>query len=95
LLTAGADSAFLVDVREPHEVEICRIDGSRHIAMREVAARIDDLPRDRRMLVMCHHGGRSRQVTDFLRAQGFISVSSVAGGIAAWAERIDPSIRRY
>jgi len=95
LLTAGADSAFLVDVREPHEVEICRIDGSRHIAMREVAARIDELPRDRRMLVMCHHGGRSRQVTDFLRAQGFTSVSSVAGGIAAWAERIDPSIRRY
>lgn len=95
LLAAGTDSAFLLDVREPYEVAICRIDGSRHIAMREVAARIDELPRDRRLLVMCHHGGRSRQVSDFLRTQGFPAVSNVAGGIAAWAERVDPALRRY
>ena len=95
LLKTGTDSAFLLDVREPYEVAICRIDGSRHIAMREVAARIDELPRDRRLLVMCHHGGRSRQVSDFLRTQGFPAVSNVAGGIAAWAERVDPTLRRY
>jgi len=95
LLTAGTDSAFLLDVREPAEVEICRIDGGRHIPMREVAARLGELPRDHRILVLCHHGGRSRQVTGFLRAQGFRAASNVAGGIAAWAERIDPAIRRY
>jgi len=61
------------------EVEICRVIGSRHISMQEVAARIDELPRDHQILVLCHHGSRSRQVTDFLRAQGFPAVSSVAG----------------
>lgn len=95
LLNAGTDSAFLLDVRESVEVEICRVIGSRHISMREVAAQIDELPRDHQILVLCHHGSRSRQVTDFLRAHGFPAVSSVAGGIAAWAERIDPAMRRY
>lgn len=94
-LEAGTESAILLDVRESFEIQICRVDGSRHIAMREVAARLGELPRGQRILVLCHHGNRSRQVADFLRAQGFQAASNVAGGIAAWAERIDPTMRRY
>ncbi|HUJ42896.1 MAG TPA: molybdopterin-synthase adenylyltransferase MoeB [Opitutaceae bacterium] len=95
LVQAGDGRVVLLDVREPYEVQICRIAGSEHIPLRAVPARLDSLPRDRRILVVCHHGDRSRRITEFLRARGFPAVSNVQGGIAAWTERIDPSLRRY
>ncbi|MDD2762405.1 MAG: molybdopterin-synthase adenylyltransferase MoeB [Opitutaceae bacterium] len=95
LLEAQAGRALLLDVREPYEEQICRIEGSRHLPMRAIAGRLGELPRDRHILVLCHHGGRSRQVVEYLRTQGFPAVSNVAGGIDAWAERIDPQMRRY
>jgi adenylyltransferase/sulfurtransferase len=91
-LRAGA---LLIDVREPHEVAICAIDGSRRIPMQQIPGQLEALPRDRLILVHCHHGGRSLRVTQYLRAQGFTQVSNVAGGIDAWAELIDPSLARY
>jgi adenylyltransferase/sulfurtransferase len=95
LLETQADRVMLLDVREPHEVKICRIEASAPMPMREVAGRLDELPRDRRILVLCHHGDRSRRVTAYLRTQGFPAVSNVQGGIAAWAEHIDPAMPRY
>jgi adenylyltransferase/sulfurtransferase len=95
LLDAPAGCVTLLDVREPHEVKICRIEASTPMPMREVAGRLAELPRNRRILVLCHHGGRSRRVTEYLRNQGFSAVSNVQGGIAAWAERIDPTLPRY
>ncbi len=95
LLVAAPDRVFLLDVREPNELAICRIDGSQHIAMGQIAARMSELPRDRRILVLCHHGSRSRQAARQLRAQGFAAVNNIAGGIAEWARRIDPAMRRY
>ncbi len=95
LLETRGDRVMLLDVREPYELEICRIEGSQHIPMRQLPARIDDLPRERHLLVLCHTGVRSRYVTEHLRAHGFPAVSNVQGGIAAWAERVDPSLRRY
>ncbi len=86
---------MLLDVREPFEVATCAIAGSRHIPMRQIPESLSDLPRDRLILVQCHHGGRSLRVTQFLRANGFAQVSNVAGGIDAWAEQIDPSLARY
>jgi sulfur-carrier protein adenylyltransferase/sulfurtransferase len=94
-LAAESARVLVLDVRESYEVQICQIAGSRHIPMRLVPARLDELPRDRHILVLCHHGERSRLVTEFLRAQGFPAVSNIAGGIAAWAECVDPSLRRY
>ncbi len=87
--------ALLVDVREPSEVATCAIAGSRHIPMRQIPEQVADLPRDRLILVHCHHGGRSLRVTQFLRANGFTQVSNVAGGIDAWAEQVDPTLARY
>ena len=71
--------ALLLDVREPGEVETCAIAGSLRIPMRQVPESIPDLPKDRLILVHCHHGGRSLRVTQFLRANGFTQVSNVAG----------------
>ena len=89
------EGVLLVDVREDSEVATCRIEGSRHIPMRQIPEHLAELPRDRPMLVVCHHGGRSRKVTQFLRANGFGQVSNVAGGIDAWAEQIEPAMPRY
>jgi adenylyltransferase/sulfurtransferase len=93
LLASGA--AWLLDVREPSEFETCRIEGSTLIPMREIPARLAEIPRDMHVLVQCHHGGRSLRVTQFLRAQGLQMVSNVAGGIEAWSLEIDPSVPRY
>jgi rhodanese-related sulfurtransferase len=89
------EGALLLDVREPVEVAACAIAGSRHLPMRQIPESLPDLPRDRLILVQCHHGGRSLRVTQFLRANGFTQVSNVAGGIDAWAVEIDPSLARY
>src|SRR5688572_1334306 len=86
------DGALLLDVREPAEVAICAIPGSSHIPMRQIPESLADLPRDRLILVQCHHGGRSLRVTQYLRASGFTQVSNVAGGIDAWAQEIDPTL---
>lgn len=94
-LDATPDATLLIDVREPWEVEICRVAQAEHIPMREVPERVASLPRDRHLLIMCHHGGRSWRVTEYLRAQGLIAVTNVAGGIDAWAEAIEPGLARY
>lgn len=95
LLDGSPRTALLVDVREPYETEICRIAGAKLIPMRQIPDRMRDLPRDEHLLIICHTGGRSLRVTEFLRAQGFPTVSNVAGGIDAWATQIDPTLRRY
>jgi sulfur-carrier protein adenylyltransferase/sulfurtransferase len=85
----------MVDVREASELQICRVDGALHIPMSEIPQRSSSLPRDQPLLILCHHGGRSLAVTKFLRANGFPQAINVSGGIEAWAEEIDPSMRRY
>ncbi|MDO8542922.1 MAG: molybdopterin-synthase adenylyltransferase MoeB [Opitutaceae bacterium] len=92
---AAPAATMLVDVREPYELDICRIEGAEHIPMRQIPERLDALPRDKHLLILCHAGGRSRRVTEFLRARGFTAVSNVAGGIDAWAQEIEPGMRRY
>jgi rhodanese-related sulfurtransferase len=89
------EGALLLDVREPFELALSAVAGSRHIPMRQVPEHLPDLPRDRQILVFCKAGTRSLRVTQFLRANGFEQVSNVAGGIDAWAEQVDPSLPRY
>jgi len=95
LLETNPDGVLLIDVREAHEVEICRIAGSQHIPMRQIPEHLGDLPTDKYLLIQCHHGGRSMRVTEFLRSRGLTAVTNVAGGIDAWSLQIDPSLRRY
>jgi rhodanese-related sulfurtransferase len=85
----------VLDVREPAEIAVARLDGSLDIPMRSVPDRLQEIPRDRPVVVICHHGARSRRVTDWLRRQGWGNVSNLAGGIDAWAVSIDPEMERY
>jgi adenylyltransferase/sulfurtransferase len=94
-LDASPANTVLVDVREPYEVEICRVAGSLFIPMRQIPAQLGTLPRDKHLLIFCHHGSRSMNVTRYLRANGYSAVTNVAGGIAAWADQIEPRMQRY
>ena len=94
LQTAGMEHAVL-DVREARELDVCRLDGALHIPMAEVRARIEELPTDRPLVVVCHHGARSQMVVDFLREAGFDNAVNLDGGIDAWACDIDQSMPRY
>ena len=85
----------VLDVRENWEVALCSIPGSRHIPLGELTQRLDELDRDRRLVVVCHHGVRSRAAQAYLLAQGFRHVENLAGGIDAWARRIDPTMAVY
>lgn len=89
------EGAILLDVREPGELAIAQVPSSLHIPMPEVPSRLADVPADKHVLVLCHHGGRSARVTQFLRASGLTKVTNVAGGIDAWALEVEPSLNRY
>jgi molybdopterin/thiamine biosynthesis adenylyltransferase/rhodanese-related sulfurtransferase len=87
-------SHVLVDVREPSEAAICKIEGSLLVPLSSLPNRIADLPTDRPIVVHCKLGGRSARATAMLRAKGF-DAHNLSGGIAAWADRIDPALTRY
>lgn len=88
---------MLIDCREPDEYAIAKIPGAVLIPMSEFANRIGELEsqRDQHIVVHCHHGGRSMRVTQALRSRGFLQTQSMAGGIDAWSQAIDPSVPRY
>ncbi len=92
---SGENSPVLVDVREPHEYEICRIEGSSLIPLGQISERIGELDADSEIVVHCHHGGRSLKAAEYLLKNGFSKVKSLKGGIDEWAEKFDPSMPRY
>src|SRR5882672_12208224 len=75
----------LLDVREQVELETAAVDGALHIPMREVPARLAELDRETPLVVMCHSGGRSRRVAEYLLSNGFANVFNLKGGIDAWS----------
>jgi rhodanese-related sulfurtransferase len=86
----------LLDVREPWEFEVSRIDASKHMPMGDVPSRAhQELDPDEEIVVVCHHGVRSLNVTYWLREQGFERVQSMRGGIDAWARRVDAKVPLY
>ena len=95
LTDPAAPRPVLLDVREPWEVEIAALQGSLAIPMGEVPARIDDIPRDRPIVCVCHHGVRSLQVAHYLARRGFDALFNLAGGIDAWAREVDPACPTY
>jgi adenylyltransferase/sulfurtransferase len=84
----AGDNLFLLDVREPAELVAASVAGAVHIPMGDVPARLRELPEDREIVVLCHVGGRSLRVANFLAAQGFQPVTNLTGGITAWAAEI-------
>ena len=92
---SAAAAATLLDVREPDELAVAAVEDALHIPMREVPVRLAELDRDKPLVVMCHSGGRSRRVAEYLAANGFGQVFNLAGGIDAWAQQVDPRLARY
>jgi len=88
-------SIVLVDVREPFEREFAVIEPSVPIPMHEVPGRLDELPRDRTVVVYCHTGARSALVAGYLEHHGFPKVVNLSGGIDRWSREVDPEVPRY
>jgi len=86
---------LLLDVREPREAQIARIEGARLIPLRELPRRLAELPGHAEIVTHCHHGQRSLQAREILKGAGFASVRSLAGGIDAWSREVDADVPRY
>ncbi len=93
----GGEHPFLLDVREPYEWAIGNLEdrGAVLVPMGELSRRLDELPRDRSLVVYCHVGVRSAMVVASLRSRGFRDVANLRGGYLAWADEVDPSLPRY
>ncbi len=94
-LYLNENKPMLLDVREPTEYEICRIDNSTLIPMGEITSRIQELDEDDEIICICHHGMRSLQVAMYLESQGFSNMVNLNGGIEAWASDVDKDMPHY
>jgi rhodanese-related sulfurtransferase len=89
------EGLLLVDVREPWEYELCRIEGAQLIPMGSIPANVQALDTGEEVVCYCHHGVRSLDVAAWLRGQGIDGAKSLVGGIERWSREIDPRVPRY
>jgi rhodanese-related sulfurtransferase len=89
------EELFLVDVREPWEYQLCRIEGAKHVPLGSLAANLNALPDVDEVICYCHHGMRSLDAAAWLRFQGIEKAKSLAGGIERWSLEVDPKVQRY
>lgn len=91
----GRPKPVLLDVRETWEYDICHIDGSQLVPMRQVLERVEALDPGAETVVICHHGIRSYQVAKVLERQGFGAVYNLTSGVEGWARDVDSTMRTY
>jgi adenylyltransferase/sulfurtransferase len=89
------DKFVLIDVREPHEFQICRIPGSTLIPLGELPKRLSELNPNDEFVMHCKSGARSAKATDLLKQSGFTKVRNMKGGILAWSDKVDPTVPKY
>ncbi len=94
-MSAKAGELVLIDVREPHEWDIVHIEGARLIPLNQLPERLSELDGHAEIVTHCHHGARSMKALEILKGAGFGKVRSLAGGIDAWAERVETGLARY
>lgn len=87
----------LLDVREAHELDICKLDYTVHIPLGDLRFQLDELEKykDRELIVYCRSGRRSNIAAEFLQEAGFKNVKNLKGGVIAWSNEIDSSFRKY
>jgi sulfur-carrier protein adenylyltransferase/sulfurtransferase len=90
----GGEDIFILDVREPHEYQICNL-GGYLIPLGDLPARMNELDSSREIVAHCRSGVRSAKAVTLLRQSGFGKVKNLAGGILAWADKVDPSLPKY
>jgi len=86
---------LLLDVRQPWEFDICRIENSQLIPMSQIPAKLEELDKGRETVVICHHGIRSRSVGHYLEQSGFKNIINLSGGVAQWASTVDKDMPTY
>jgi rhodanese-related sulfurtransferase len=89
------DQVVLIDVREPWEFNICKIEGAQLIPLGTLGSEFRKLDPKAETVVCCHMGMRSMDATQFLTQQGFTNVKNLTGGINAWSLQVDPSVPKY
>jgi rhodanese-related sulfurtransferase len=89
------DKLFLLDVREPWEYALVKLDGSNLIPLGTLPQSLAKLDRNAEIVAYCHHGMRSADAAGFLLQQGYTSVKNLVGGIDAWSVQVDPTLPRY
>ncbi len=95
LLDHESSPVLLLDVREPEERAIASIEPSLFIPMNSVPDQLEQIPKDRHIVVFCHHGHRSAVVASYLEGEGYPTVSNLVGGIDAWSVQVHPEVPRY
>jgi rhodanese-related sulfurtransferase len=90
-----SEPPLVVDVREPWENELCSLPGNVLIPLASLPNRLGELPKERTIIVHCHHGSRSARATAYLQQQGYNKVFNLTGGIDGWSKRIDPGVKTY
>ena len=89
------DPIFVLDVREPHEYQICSLPDTVLIPLGDLPKRVNELNSADDIVVHCKSGMRSAKAVDFLKKAGFRKVKNLKGGILAWSDRVDPSVPKY
>ena len=91
----AGEEHVLLDVREPWELDVARLEPCLHIPLGEVTSRVEEIPREVPVYVLCHAGVRSGRAAEFLRGAGFNNAVNVRGGIGAWSAEVDASVPVY
>ena len=86
---------LMLDVREPVEIQICHLENAMHVPMGQIPAKLEELPKNKDLVVFCHMGIRSRQVMNYLKKNGFSRVYNLKGGIDRWSIEVDSKMQRY
>jgi rhodanese-related sulfurtransferase len=93
--TPDATKPVMIDVREPWEWDLAKIDGATNVPMNQIPNRIQEIDSTHPTVVICHHGVRSLQVVAYLQRMGFDNLHNLQGGIDAWSRQVDPSVPLY
>jgi rhodanese-related sulfurtransferase len=91
----SGEALTIIDVRERWELARASVLGALHIAMNDIPASLERIPKDQPVALLCHHGGRSMQAAVWLRMHGYDNVMNVEGGIERWSREADPSVPLY
>ena len=94
-LEDSANQPILLDVREAWELEKCQLPHTVHVPMREIPSTLSQFDLDAEIVIICHHGIRSRAVANYMAQQDFSRVINLSGGIDQWAKQVDPHMASY
>ena len=89
------EQPLLLDVRQPWEFDVCKIENSVLIPMAQIPSRLESLDSERETVVICHHGIRSRRIGIYLEHAGFNNVINLSGGVSQWAKMVDSRMATY